>query len=146
MRPAACIVTCPVIALCISRLMALASILLILNSCPFCSMRRAFSLGDTFQLPEWKTASGLATPFGQFMREAHDRRSQGSSQNHDTPLPIPEDPPHSPTATSPGRRSPRKSMSELSSPRSSNPESAALQSSSGWVSTMMPRAQAVFVL
>lgn len=106
-----------------------------------CRLRRAYSVNDTKQLPEWTDdAQGLATPFGKAMREAHDRRSQSSSQNL---MPQQEQAeecePDSSSPRSPGRRSPSKSVSAYASPRSSRVEPA--RPSSGWVS---PRPQPLF--
>ncbi|KAK9834097.1 hypothetical protein WJX84_003001 [Apatococcus fuscideae] len=97
-------------------------------------LRRAYSVNDTKQLPEWTdSAQGLATPFGKAMREAHDRRSQSSSQQT-MPQPVQEqlEETHKGASSprSPGRRSPAKSMSEYASPRSSHAEPAG--PSSGW--------------
>ncbi len=99
-------------------------------------MRRAFSLGNTSQLPQWKETSGLTTPFGQFMREAHERRSQSSSQNHAAAQSIPEESQLYQNPQSPARRGPRKSASEVHSPRSSSskPGPTPQQSASRWVS------------
>ena len=102
-----------------------------------CRLRRAYSVNDTKQLPEWTDdAQGLATPFGKAMREAHDRRSQSSSQNlmpKQDQEQAEESEPDSSSPRSPGRRSPAKSVSAYASPRSSRAESA--RPSSGWVST-----------
>ena len=103
-----------------------------------CRLRRAYSVNDTKQLPEWTdSAQGLATPFGKAMREAHDRRSQSSvphmmpQQEQDQPE---EAQPGASSPRSPGRRSPSKSMSEYASPRSSIAQPAGR--SSAWVGVM----------
>ena len=103
-----------------------------------CRLRRAYSLNDTKQLPEWTdSAQGLATPFGKAMREAHDRRSQSSAphmmpqQEQDQPE---EAQPGASSPRSPGRRSPSKSVSEYASPRSSTAQPAG--PSSSWVGVL----------